>query len=326
MGVALAARRPPPRATIPAVDGRRCRCRQRRRRPGGSDGGGHHRQRGRGVGARRAGSGRHLIHRRRGAALAGDGRSRVGHVRGRLGGDRGERRRRGPRAQPRLARQRRPACRCCVTHSTARSNGASTRPEACSRCNGCSSTPRGTRISATNCWRRPVHRSAEVSPSGALLWPRDYIGWPKTRASLTLSPDGADVVVTGMRRHWTRRTTPDGGPPLAGDGCRRQRAPDVVADGARVYVTGQGVTGAGTPAIGLLHDRGRVRPGNGRAAVARGQEAGGWRQFRGTPDGARARWQPGRDWPGLARVPRLVHGGVRDEPASCGGKPCATAD
>ncbi len=70
------------------------------------------------------------------------------------------------------------------------------------------------------------------------------------------------MVVTGDRR----RRHLDHGRLQRHTGARRwlvtaaegTAARDVVVDAARVYVTGQGVTGAGTPGNGLLSDRGRL--------------------------------------------------------------------
>ena len=74
-------------------------------------------------------------------------------------------------------------------------------------------------------------------------------------SSLALSPDGADVAVTGSvsgGATWITAVYD------ATTGVRRWQvtaaegtaAKDVVVDASRVYVTGQGVTGAGTPALG----------------------------------------------------------------------------
>lgn len=96
----------------------------------------------------------------------------------------------------------------------------------------------------------------KYDPSGALLWSQvDLTGSGYAIASsLALSPDGAEVAVTasisggatwitavhntttGIRSWWV----------AAAEGTA---ARDVVVDSSRVYVTGQGVTGAGTPAI-----------------------------------------------------------------------------
>lgn len=96
----------------------------------------------------------------------------------------------------------------------------------------------------------------KYSPSGELLWSQlDQSGSGYAFASsLTLSPNGTDVAVTGgilggaawntiVRdaatgvRKW-QVTAPEG-----------TAARDVVMDAGRVYVTGQGVTGAGTPSL-----------------------------------------------------------------------------
>jgi PKD repeat protein len=74
-------------------------------------------------------------------------------------------------------------------------------------------------------------------------------------SSLTLSPDGADVILTGtVGANWITASF------NALTGTRRWlvvapegiAARDVVADATRVYVAGQGVTGAGTPSIRYL--------------------------------------------------------------------------
>jgi PKD repeat protein len=96
----------------------------------------------------------------------------------------------------------------------------------------------------------------KYSPSGALLWSRlDSTGSGYAIASsLALSPDGADVAVTGSvlgGAIWNTAVFD------AATGVRRWQATaaegtaarDVVVDAARVYVTGQGATGAGTPAL-----------------------------------------------------------------------------
>ncbi|BAL22541.1 PQQ-binding-like beta-propeller repeat protein [Azoarcus sp. KH32C] len=96
----------------------------------------------------------------------------------------------------------------------------------------------------------------KYDPSGALLWSqRDATGSGYAlAASLALSPDGADVVVTGGISGGALWNT------IAYDtatGIRKWQvtaaegttAKDVVVDAKRVYVTGQGVTGAGTPAL-----------------------------------------------------------------------------
>jgi hypothetical protein len=95
----------------------------------------------------------------------------------------------------------------------------------------------------------------KYNPSGVLMWARAISTGPAANdiaTSLALSPDDADLVVTGNvgatwitakydaltgARRWLV-TAPEG---IA--------ARDVVVDATRVYVTGQGVTGAGTPAI-----------------------------------------------------------------------------
>ena len=91
----------------------------------------------------------------------------------------------------------------------------------------------------------------KYSPSGTLLW-SVYTSVPDGAGAF--SPDGADLVLTG---------SPPGGASWVtavfdtATGARRwvvsapegNAAIDVLADSGRVYVAGQGVTGAGTPAI-----------------------------------------------------------------------------
>jgi PKD repeat protein len=95
----------------------------------------------------------------------------------------------------------------------------------------------------------------KYNPSGVLLWARAISTGSAANdiaTSLALSPNDANVVVTGNvgatwitanydaltgARRWLV-TAPEG-----------PAARDVVVDATRVYATGQGVTGAGTPAI-----------------------------------------------------------------------------
>jgi chitodextrinase len=97
----------------------------------------------------------------------------------------------------------------------------------------------------------------KYSPSGALLWSQQDAttgGGFAVATSLALGPNGADVIVTGTvsgsavwitasynastgARNWLA-SAPEG-----------TAARDVVVDATRVYVTGQGVTGGGTPSI-----------------------------------------------------------------------------
>ena len=96
----------------------------------------------------------------------------------------------------------------------------------------------------------------KYSPSGALLWSQqDTIGGGYAIASsLAFSPDEADVAVTGSISGGATWITAVYN---AATGVRRWQvaaaegtaAKDVVVDATRVYVTGQGVTGAGTPAL-----------------------------------------------------------------------------
>lgn len=100
-------------------------------------------------------------------------------------------------------------------------------------------------------------RLQKHSPAGALLWSQQIsTGFfaNDVATSAALSPDGADIVVTGNivgGATWitaafdavtgTRRWLV-----TAGEGIT---ARDVAVDANRVYVTGQGFTGAGTPAL-----------------------------------------------------------------------------
>ena len=96
----------------------------------------------------------------------------------------------------------------------------------------------------------------KYGPSGALLWSRldSSGGGYAIASSLALSPDGADVAVTGSvagGATWITAVYD------ATTGVRRWQATaaegiaaiDVVVDATRVYVAGQGVTGAGTPGL-----------------------------------------------------------------------------
>ena len=91
----------------------------------------------------------------------------------------------------------------------------------------------------------------KYSPSGTLLW-STYTSVPDVGA--TLSPDGADIVLTGTPRGgavWTTAafSTATGARRWLVTAAEGTAAVDVVADSASVYVTGQGVTGAGTPSM-----------------------------------------------------------------------------
>lgn len=96
----------------------------------------------------------------------------------------------------------------------------------------------------------------KYGPSGALLWSRlDPTGGGYAFASsLVLSPDGADVVVTGGIQGGATWNTlvydaATGGRKWQVTAAEGTAAKDVVADDKRVYVTGQGATGAGTPSL-----------------------------------------------------------------------------
>lgn len=96
----------------------------------------------------------------------------------------------------------------------------------------------------------------KYSPSGVLLWWQvDSTGSGYAVAtSLALSPDEAEVAVTGsisggatwITAVYNAATGVRNWHVAAPEGIA---ARDVVVDSARVYVTGQGVTGSGTPAI-----------------------------------------------------------------------------
>jgi PKD repeat protein len=97
----------------------------------------------------------------------------------------------------------------------------------------------------------------KYSPAGTLLWSQSDSttgGGYAFASSLALSPDGVDVAVTGSvsgGAAWITAVYD------AATGVRRWQATagegtvakGVVVDTSRVYVTGQGVTGAGTPAL-----------------------------------------------------------------------------
>jgi hypothetical protein len=95
-----------------------------------------------------------------------------------------------------------------------------------------------------------VHK---YSPSGALLWTTGATG-TFNASSLALSPDQTDVVLTGSISGGATWMTAAFS---AATGVRRWQvtaaeglfARDVVVDATRVYVTGQGVTDPGTPAM-----------------------------------------------------------------------------
>ena len=146
---------------------------------------------------------------------------------------------------------------CSGTTRTGRSCGGWTSP----RHSSLQSRGSWSTLRATPMW--PGARSAvacscrSTALSGALLWsqPDSTTGGGYAFASsLALSPDGADVAVTGSvsgGATWITAVYD------ATTGVRRWQATaaegtaarDVVVDATRVYVTGQGVTGAGTPAL-----------------------------------------------------------------------------
>ena len=106
----------------------------------------------------------------------------------------------------------------------------------------------------------------KYSPAGTLLWSQADSttgGGYALASSLALSPDGADVAVTGsvsggatwITAVFDATTGVRRWQATAGEGTA---AKGVVVDASRVYVTGQGVTGAGTPALEVLPDCGRL--------------------------------------------------------------------
>ncbi len=89
----------------------------------------------------------------------------------------------------------------------------------------------------------------KYSPSGALLWATPT---SVRDAGAALSPDSADVVVTGASGGIWRTAAIDTATGISKwlvTGAEGIAATDVVVDSGRVYVTGQGYTGAGTPAL-----------------------------------------------------------------------------
>ncbi len=89
----------------------------------------------------------------------------------------------------------------------------------------------------------------KYSPSGTLLWATPT---SVPDGAVALSPDGADVVVTGASGGIWRTAsfnTVTGASRWLVNGAEGVQANDVVVDGQRVYVTGQGYTGASTPAL-----------------------------------------------------------------------------
>jgi len=89
----------------------------------------------------------------------------------------------------------------------------------------------------------------KYSPAGALLW---SISTQVPNGGAALSPDGADIVLTGSSGGNWRTTAIDTatGTPrwlvVAPEGIS---ANDLVIDNGRAYITGQGYTGAGTPQL-----------------------------------------------------------------------------
>lgn len=89
----------------------------------------------------------------------------------------------------------------------------------------------------------------KYSPSGTLLW-ETFTSVPD--GSAALSPDGADIVVTGASGGIWRTaaiSTATGSTRWLANGAEGITANDVTVNGGHVYVTGQGYTGASTPAL-----------------------------------------------------------------------------
>ena len=156
----------------------------------------------------------------------------------------------------------------------------------------------------------------KYSPAGALLWSR--VVSAGVAKSLALSPDEADVVVTGNgpayawvtaaydtttgNRRWLVTAAPN---TTLGVG-------DVVVDAARVYVTGRGVTGRRHASAHALAHRHRLQPGNGSAVVAHGPEGCRRHRSRRLADRPGAGRESRGRRPSRAGVLGLVHGGTRD--------------
>ena len=159
----------------------------------------------------------------------------------------------------------------------------------------------------------------KYSPAGTLLWSQadsTIGGGYAIASSLALSPDGADVAVTGsvsggatwITAVYDATTGVRRWQATAGEGTA---AKGVVVDASRVYVTGRGARSGHARARVAPH-RGRLRPGDRSAAMAQGQEAGRCLRRRWSLDGPGAGREPGRDRPDESWVPRLVPGCVRD--------------
>ena len=157
----------------------------------------------------------------------------------------------------------------------------------------------------------------KYNPSGVLLWSQVISTGSFANdmaTSLALSPDETDVVVTGDISGGASWITAAYN---ATTGARRwlvtaaegTAARDVVVDGDAGVRDRPGQSVRAPP--GLPH-RGRLRPGDRGTALAHRQEARGRGQRRRSPDGPGARREPRGRRSGLSRVPRLVHGGVRD--------------
>lgn len=91
----------------------------------------------------------------------------------------------------------------------------------------------------------------KYAPSGTLLW---SVPTSVPDGAGAFSPDGADLVLTGSPSGgavWTTAafSTATGARRWLASAAEGTGALDVAVDGGRVYVAGQGVTGAGTPGI-----------------------------------------------------------------------------
>lgn len=91
----------------------------------------------------------------------------------------------------------------------------------------------------------------KFNPTGTLLWSRKDL---TIANSVSVSPDGGDVFVTGFipgsfSQQTAAHDAATGTPKWFVDSAESGGGKDLVVDDNRVYVTGMGVTGAGTPGI-----------------------------------------------------------------------------
>jgi hypothetical protein len=155
----------------------------------------------------------------------------------------------------------------------------------------------------------------KYDPSGVLIWSQAIsTGFfaNDIATSLALSPDEADVALTGDiagGASWitalydtstgTRRwlvNAPEG-----------TAARDVVIDSGRVYVAGMGNVGITGFLTAIAYDR-----NTGTRLWRTDKEGGRFHWRRRSKDGPEPGWESGRDRPSGPRLPRLVHGGLRD--------------